>query len=378
MRFRVLILCLGLMSPATLAAALADSRTLPLTALYMDGIAGHAAQAETAFSLADKGYKAYAAGDYRVAAQAFEASLALDPGQPALASQLGYTLRKLGRGKEAGRWFRHAITHTEGSPTYRMRREVEFAENSLDATAYLIWRENALDGSALAAVGPSLTQSQGGTELAWTPPRIGERNGRKFQVFGRLLWGFEGDSLNIQGESYQAGVGARYKPLERHNLVLTAERLIAVGDFARDDWMLRASYSWDTGFGYDPDRSRWTYATFYADAAVIDPGSPDVFLLAEGRYGQSFRIAGGANGPGLGAGWVLTPHVTAASVLQHDSFNTTTLIEAGGGASLKLWFDDTPMRAHGASVELLIQWRGKLAGDSAGPSGFLSTLVLSF
>lgn len=374
MKLRALLLCLGLMSPATLAAALAGSPTLPLAALYTDQVAGPPPPAETAFSLADKGYKAYAAGDYRAAAQAFEGSLALDPDQSALASQLGYALRNLGRGKEAGRWFRHAITHADGPPTYGMRREVAFAENSLDATAYLIWRENALDGSALAAVGPSLTQSQGGTELAWTPPRIGERNGRKFQVFGRVLWGFEGDTLNIQGESYQAGVGARYKPLGGHNLVLTAERLIAIGDFARNEWMLRASYSRDTGFGYDPERARWTYATFYADAAVIDPASPDVFLLAEGRYGQSFRIAGGANG----AGWVLTPHVTAASVLQHDSFHTTTLIEAGGGLSLKLWFDDTPLRAHGASAELLIQWRGKLAGDSTGPSGFLSTLVLSF
>ncbi|RMF08708.1 MAG: hypothetical protein D6763_09470 [Alphaproteobacteria bacterium] len=96
--------------------------------------------------------------------------------------------------------------------------------------------------------------------------------------------------------------------------------------------------------------------------------------MAEGRYGRSFRIAGGSSGPGL----VLTPHITAATVLQHDDFNTTTLAELGAGASLKLWFADTPVSAHAASAEMLLQWRGKVAGDSAGPSGFVATLAIQF
>lgn len=332
------------------------------------------AQGDSLYELADRGYKAYAAGDYEAAAKAFEAVLEQDPAQPSLAAQLAYAYKADGKSREAARWFRHAIRHTEGKADYGMRREVEVLENRFDMSAYLVWRENALDGNDLAAVGPSLTQSQGGTELAWTPPGIGYRDGRLFQVFGRFLWGFEADTFNIQRDSYQAGAGVRYRPFKRHNVVLSAERLIAIGDFARDDWMLRASYSWDRGFAYQPDRNAWTYTTLYLDAALIDPAHPDLFLMAEGRYGRSFRLAGSEYGPG----WVITPHLTVASVLQDDSFHTTTLIEAGPGASLKLWFADTPMRAHAASAELLVQWRGKITGDSAGPSGFIATFVIRY
>ena len=358
------------------AAAQMNVRTnsLPVMALYVDELAHSPKRPETAYSLASKGYDAYAAKDYSAAARAFEGSLALDPDQPTLAAQLAYTHKTLGDNRKAARWFRHAVAYSDGPVDYSLRREVQFAENSLDASAYMVWRDNALDGSALAAAGPSLTQSQGGVEGTWTPPVIGDRNGRKLRVFGRILWGFEGNTLNVQKESYQAGLGIRYRPFREHNLVLTGERLVSIGDFARDDWMLRASYSWDKGFRYYPKRDSWDYITFYADAAVIEPASPDVFLLTEGRYGRSFRIAGGE----YGAGWVLTPHITTAAMMQHDDFSTTTLVEAGGGLSLKLWFADSPARAHSASAELLIQWRGKIAGDSAGPSGFLSTLVLQF
>jgi len=370
----MILRCAILLFLIATGVARAETNLLPMAALYTNGLAQTPEQPETAFSLAARGYDAYAVQDYAAAARAFEASLALNPAQPDLAAQLAYTEKALGNNKEAARWFRHAIAHKDGPVDYNLRREVQFAENSFDATAYMIWRENALDGSALAAAGPSLTQSQGGVEGMWTPPGIGNRDGRTLQVFSRVLWGFEGDTLNLQRESYQAGLGVRYRPLRKHNLVFTGERLVAIGDFARDDWMLRASYSWDKGFRYYPKRDRWDYITLYADAALIDPASPDIFLLTEGRYGQSFRIAGGE----YGAGWVLTPHITSAAVFQHDSFNTTTLWEAGGGLSLKLWFADTPDRAHAASAELLFQWRGKLAGDSAGPSGFLTTLVLQF
>lgn len=353
----------------------AKAQVLALAELYADRMAGSAPPPpETAFSQAQKGYDAYASGDFQAAAAAFQRSLALNLEQPVLAAQLGYTYKELGRSRDAAKSFRDSITRTKGEADYHLRREVEVLENRFDATAYVIWRENALDGPALAAAGPSLTQSQGGAELAWTPPRIGYRKGRKLQLFGRFLWGFEGDTFNVQDESYQAGFGLRYRPLTEHNLVLTAERLVGVGDYARDNWMLRASYSWDRGYAYQPKETSWDYLTFYADAAVIDPADPDLFLLAEGRYGRSFRIAGGGTGPG----WVLTPHATASTVLQHDSFNTTTLVEAGAGASLKLWFADTAYVAHAASAELLVQWRGKIAGDSAGPSGFIATLVFLY
>ncbi|RMF08654.1 MAG: hypothetical protein D6763_09550, partial [Alphaproteobacteria bacterium] len=240
------------------------ARVFPLLVLYADQMTGAPPPPVTAYSLAEQGYKAYAAGDYGAAAAAFERALAIDPNQPDLAAQLAYTLKTLGDNRAAARWFRHAISHTHTEVDYRLRREVAILENRFDMSGYIIWRENALDGGALAAAGPSLTQSQGGTELSWTPPRVGLRNGRRLQLFARFLWGFEGDTLKIQDDSHQAGLGARYRPLKAHNLVITAERLMGIGDFARDNWMLRSSYSWDRGYGYEPGATSWDYVTFYA------------------------------------------------------------------------------------------------------------------
>ena len=246
-------------------------------------------------------------------------------------------------------------------------------ENHFDSSAYLIYREAALSDGLLAAAGPSLVQSQGGVELAWTPPQIGFRDGKRLQLFGRLAWGHS-DNFALKEESAQAGIGVRYKPWRDHNLVFAAERLAAVGKAARNDWMLRASYSWDTGYDLQPEASSWRYGTLYLDAAVIDPADPDVLLAAEGRYGRSFLISGGAYGPA----WVTTPHVVVAGNVQKDAFHATTLLESGPGLSVKLFFADASEAAHGGTLEFLVQYRLKVGGDSAGGSGVVATMVMQY
>lgn len=332
------------------------------------------AQAATAYDHAAMGFAAYDAGDYAAAAEAFEHALATRPDLVIVAAQLGYAYRKLGRNDDAARAFRQAMAEAvemDADDRHRLRREVQILENRLDFSLYHVHREAAIPDHQLSLAGPTLTQSQSGAELAWIPPGIGFRDGRVLRLGGRLLWGYDGTSLDPRGESVQAGLGLSYKPLADHNLVIGAERLIGIGADARDDWMLRAGYSWVRGYGPDFARKRWTYLTFYGEAAVIDPADPDLLLAAEVRGGRSFRLTGDGYGPAL----TLTPHLVLAASRQKDSFAATELLEAGPGMSLKLHFADTPASAHGGSMDIVLQYRAKLAGNSAGGSGLMLTLV---
>ena len=320
------------------------------------------------------GFAAYEQGDYATASTEFEAALRLKPDLPIVWAQLGYTYRKLHRNDDAARAFRAALQHGVEGNRFAYRREVETLENRFDATAYVIYRESALSNAFLSITGPSINQSQAGAELAWTPPAIGYRDGRLLQVYGRAAWAHDGDGFAFLEDTMQGGIGLRYRPLKSHNLVLAVERLMAIGDDARNDWMLRASFSWDKGFDLKPQASSWTFATLYLDAALIDPGSPDILLTAEGRFGHSWIMGGN----GHGSTWTITPHAVTAAFWQDDDFHTTMLVEAGPGLSVKLYFADAPEAAHAGALELLLQYRIKLAGDSLGGSSAVATLVFRY
>lgn len=341
--------------------------------LVLAALVATPAAAEDVYARAQAGFAAYERGDYETAMVEFEAALAAKPDLPLAWAQLGYAYRKLHRNDEAAHAFRQALRTGINVNHYGYRREVQVLENHFDSSAYLIYREAALSDGLLAAAGPSLVQSQGGVELAWTPPKIGFRDGKRLQLFGRLAWGHSND-FALKEESAQAGIGVRYKPWRAHNLVVAAERLAAAGDAARNDWMLRASYSWDTGFDLQPEEISWDYATLYLDAAMIDPADPDMLLAGEARYGRVFRILGDAYGPA----WVATPHLVVAGNVQKDAFHVTTLLESGPGLSVKLFFADTPEAAHGGTLEFLVQYRLKVGGDSAGGSGVVATMVMQY
>lgn len=349
---------------------------LSLAACLLFGALAEPADAASAYDHAAVGFAAYEEADFGAAAAAFERALEMNPDLAIVAAQLGYAYRKLGRNGEAARAFRQALAAGLGAEDpdtrHHLRREIETVENKLDFGLYHVHRAAALPDHRLSLTGPTLTQSQSGAELSWIPPGIGFRDGRIFRLGGRLLWGYDGTSLDPRGESVQAGLGFSYKPFATHNLVLAAERLIAIGSEARNDWMLRAGYSWLRGYGADFMRSDWAYLTFYGEAAVIDPSDPDLLLAAEARGGWSVRVMGDGDGPAL----IATPHLVVAASRQQDSFATTELVEAGPGMSFKLHFADSPERAHGGSLEVILQYRAKIAGDSAGGSGFMLTVVL--
>jgi len=92
---------------------------------------------------------------------------------------------------------------------------------------------------------------------------------RPVEVFGRL-YASSGLDGTASAETQQAAVGLNWRPLPGIPVTLSAERLIAIGAFARNDWSIRMSGG---------HVERWRGVTFegYGEAGVIGT-RPDWFV----------------------------------------------------------------------------------------------------
>ena len=144
----------------------------------------------------------------------------------------------------------------------------------------------------------------------------------------------------------QAGIGVRYKPLRTQNVFLSVERLIAVGDRAQNDWLLRALYSWEHHPGGLADRSAWNYATVFADAGYFAERSVWAFY-GEAREGVTWRPF---------SRLLVTPHVVVDARYEDSRGPTDSFVEGGGGLSLRYLFNESPYEGYRSSAELLIQY----------------------
>jgi tetratricopeptide (TPR) repeat protein len=326
----------------------------------------HTAKKNDWYSHANRGYRLLAAGDHAGAIKAFEQALQLNPDRTELKLQLAYITLRLHRNKQAVRWFSAVVRDREPVPSFPLRRQIEELENRWSADGYLIYRDQQDDFGPLT--GPNLVQSQAGLELSWQPPGIGYNNGRKLALYGRLLWALEEESLSFSDRSYQGGIGLRYKPLSRHNLVLSAERLLEVGSFARNDWMLRAGYSLDHGTDWQPAHRWWSWS-LYIDAAMIRPRDPDIYLTFQAQGGPAFRLT---------EQMTIQPGGLFLVNWQQDQYRTAHLVEGGPGVKFRFYFNESRYEAWRSHIELAVSYRFRVAGNSLGGSGPVAILLFHF
>lgn len=316
---------------------------------------------------ANLGYTAYNEADYKTAISQFERALKTAPNNRNIRLQLAYAYKVTGQNSPAKEQFKALIdTYNDDTIPFALRREVEQLENRFNVNGYVIYRDKFTGARQL---GTDLTQSQAGMEISYHADNIGFNNGRRFQVYGRLLAGMKQDRLAFNPDSYQAGMGLRLKPLSNHNLVLSAERLVKLGDFARNDWMIRAGYSRDHGTDYRQDKAEWWHYSLYFDAALIDPASPDIFLTSQATGGYSMTVA---------EGLVLQPRLVGLISCQKDSFRQASLFEAGPGVNVRYHFNETKYAAYRSYIDLTVEYRIKLSGNSIGGSGPALSLLVHF
>ena len=256
--------------------------------------------APSGFDLATSAYAQLAAGDRRAAAALFDAAIAAGP-DPRVAAW------KRERGRLHRRW---------------------------SGDAYVLWRDAGPTGPAAS---PILGGGQSGGSLAWTLDPLARKS---LAIVGRI------NAANDDPESAQAAIGLRWRPLP--GVSVSAERLVAIGAAARDDWTLRLA----AGAQGHRGRARWSG---YGEAGVL--GNGDVYAGGQTRAGVGVRIGPVDLGAGPG-GW---------ASLQTGAV-TSGRVDIGPTVWARL-----PM-----GLELSADWRFRVAGNAAPGSGPAATLSAGF
>lgn len=301
------------------------------------------------------------------------------------AEDIAHAHKRLGNTREAASWFRRAIDQQheaaatlassdsnrsnaeDAADAYRLKSEVAGMERPwrFNLNANLRSRSSDGKGASSAVEGGSLI-SQGGVEIGYRPDGIGHRGGRLLEVVGRGFWNFDEGSLKVLRESVQGGIGVRYQPLPEHNVFVAGERLVAIGDNARNDWMLRASASFDKGTGFEAGEDSWLYRSVYVDVArTLDAG--ETFYGAQGKLGWAQR---------LGNNHALIWHGTLAANGSESDGNRQDNAEAGVGVTFKGWYDEDRYSSHLWRLEGGLEYREVISGDEEGEDSVLMRLGL--
>tara|TARA_R100000306_G_scaffold41882_2_gene40734 strand:+ start:129052 stop:132897 length:3846 start_codon:yes stop_codon:yes gene_type:complete len=339
---------------------------------------------ENAEFRASLGYVYLGSGDDSLAADHFEAALAGDVQRLPLYEELGHVYRRLGQDEAAASAFRRRIdlAQTEQPDTerddakgsagtdergYAWRREVQQLEDRLKInTGLFVRRMNGNDASDPdGSVGLAGFRSQAGLDIAYRLDNVSD--GRHVEVFGRSIWTFEDDTLSTEGSRTQGGVGLRAKPFAPLNFLISGERLVALGREARNDWMIRASASFDRGTAYAPSETYRHYRSVYLDAALVVEDRAE-FLVGEWREGVAAHIRQGLN---------LTPYAIAGASYTED-IETEKRYEIGVGTALRGWFGGNAYRTHSSQLELALEYRAVVGGNTNENSGFVLRLHNGF
>ncbi len=274
--------------------------------------------AETAFDLATTGYARLAAGNRRGAAQALDAALAAGPGHPNAAAWLAVR-RRLGRRWSGDGW----------------------------------WLLRQGSGSSLAA-SPVLGGGQAGGSLAYTLDPLARR---PLAVVARVAVaalparrGIAPRGLDSDGAQFAVGLRWTLAP----GVSVTAERLIAAGPRARDDWAARLA----AGTGGSRGRTVWS---LYGEAGVIAGGD----TYAGGQARAALRIDDG------GALRISAGPAAWASIQHGPGQPASSRVDLGPSLAVHL-----PLGR--AGFDVAADYRFRVAGNASPGNGPVVTVSAAF
>ncbi|RMF74438.1 MAG: hypothetical protein D6740_02370 [Alphaproteobacteria bacterium] len=327
-----------------------------------------------AWSFKAAGYAFLRAGRPADALAAFRRATASARNDPVLWQEIGYLEKRLHHPRRAERAFAQAMAVLDGlpadAPARRDRpllaRERMFLADRWQGAVEVIWRADSPETAPVILSERSLTQSQISARISYP---LGLHLSGPVRVFARVLAGTEGRGLLPKGRTVQAGLGLRWQPLPEENLVLAVERLVAIGRFARNDFLVRAA--WSRGSNWLPDldgRHPHRYWSVYLDAALIDPADPDLLGNAQLRLGRQWF-------------WgerILRATVALTAFGQRDDFGTVTLLQ--GEPQLELLWPLTSLAGPKPLTMLAftISFQKKILGSSRNNRGLSLQLGLRF
>lgn len=291
-----------------------------------------------------------------------------------------YNARRTYHNEKAVDYLKTAIDeHRAGklniSPQYAFGLRREVAELSRTWGAYV----SANYGAAGIApnsylVGPTNVRGRHtlalGGEIYWRPPLIGYRDGALFELFARgFATAYDEDGGPTGASTFQPSIGARWKPLREHNLVLEASYLFPVSKYSREDWLLRVAYSKGEGTDLRVDVPNWLAWQIYGDFNYYVT-QPQTVASFEFRYGHAFRM------DPISDRLVFWPFLAFGG--SYDTgYDTPFALGIGPGITARYWFREDEYTAPQSYVDLTAQYRFKLAGDERA-EGLFAGAFLSY
>ena len=346
----------GQLPPATEATLLAD---LGRPREARDRLAN--APATTPQSRLDIAYLSTRIGDDKAATEAFAQADAAGGLPPTSLLDAGYAAMRAKKDEEAVAYFKRAIDAVNGlqlkmepQMVYDTRRTIADVSRKWGVLASITSRNGGGVEPSFGAVGGSPGQrvTQAGVEAYYRP--WGFRNGEFVEVFARGFATLDSENGgNTGGDSFQGGVGVRWKPMTTQNLVLSASRTF--GPNVNDDWLLQIGYSYDYGTDLRVDRRSWWTGRFYAEIGR--------YLDQEINYGIASAMLGRSYVLGGDGRTVLFPHLFAGVEYTSNDPGSKTAAGAGPGVSLRRWFREDTYNAPRSYWDLTVQYRARLTGD---------------
>lgn len=333
-------------------------------------------------AILDVAYAYRALGRNGEAAALFGRALTLAPARPGVVEDLAWSLKDAGEREAAADRFRDVLANAplypQAQPADRLaleaklwnaRSQIALLERDGYVTGYMTLRAGAGFGSPLSDSGDGA--SGAGIEGGWILAVEGASGARPLTAFARAFGGFERDTLVWRDDSLQGGAGLRWAPFAGIWATLSAERLVALGDDARDDWLFTAVWSEGGGLGLEPLDTCWFSWNVYASASyATGEGGNDAFTLlqSEAIAGWSMKVSERV---------VVMPHAVAEFRHLDEHARRSTLLAAGPGVLVRWWFDERTDSAPRASADLKLQYRFVLAGDAGKDGALLAGLTFS-
>ena len=297
---------------------------------------------------AQSGYTLLRLGEPAAAAERFESALSEAPDRLGVRQDLPRALVLAGEWPAARRAYAEAIdrtaAHANGVGGSRADLEAlhDLRRENLAATRAFTFELLESLCTPGGAAGCRLSRPTverlgsagiGAATVAWTPHLPGDPDPYRIAVYGRLLWANDPGTVSLRDRSVQGGFGIRVRPVAGLPVFLWAERMVAIGEQAQDNWMLRVTAGWETGavwraFGTDDWRRGWRPYTFiYGDLAKLLARDRDWLGVLEARVGGSLQPHEQA---------MLVPYAFLRGELDNARSGEANSVQVGLGLSARL------------------------------------------
>lgn len=361
----------GQLPVATQAGLLAD---LGRTREARERLASLPATEGTPQGRLDAAYLSTRIGDDQAARQAFAQADAAGGLPPSSLLDAGYAAMRTHQDDEAVAYFKRAIDAVNGlqlkmepQMVFDTRRTISDVSRRWGVLASLTMRNGGGIEPGFGNVGGPVSSrtTQAGVEAYYRP--WGYRNGKFVELFARGFATLDNDNGGgfTGGDSFQGGVGARWKPLTDHNVVLSLSRVF--GPNVDGDWLAQIGYSLDMGTDLRVDVPSWWTTRISAEVGRYLEAGND-YGVAQLMFGRSYVV-------GESGRTVVYPHGVVVGEYSSNDPTSKTSVGAGPGVSLRHWFREDTYHAPRSYWDVTLQYRGRLKGDDRLRGLYLNTFL---